>query len=99
MDRQAEPGDLALESRSLVVHSSPLRVGFTDDLLQKLLRRKNSWDVQRKRGEWLVVVGLEQAFPVGAKRRSKARNCRRQWLSSELWSAIWAAVTATVSWI
>ena len=67
MDRQDGARDLALENGSLVLHSPPLRVGFADELLEEVLRRKNSWDVLRKRHEWLVVIGVDQAFPEAAK--------------------------------
>ena len=51
----------------LVLHSSPLRVGFADELLQEGLRRKNTSDVLRKGCEWLIVVAIEQTFSEVAK--------------------------------
>jgi hypothetical protein len=50
-----------LKIGSLVLHSPPLRVGFADEVLEEVLRRQNSWDVLRKRHEWLVIIGVDQA--------------------------------------
>src|SRR4249920_2025264 len=73
-----------LKIGALVLHSSPLRVGFADELREEVLRRKNSWDVLRKRREWLVVIGAEQAFPEAAKHHDPQHASRVDEMTAEI---------------
>ena len=73
-----------LKIGSLALYSSPFCVGFADELRQEVLRRKNPWDVLRKRREWLVVVGVEQAFPEAAKHHDPQHASRVDEMTAEI---------------
>ena len=73
-----------LKIGSLVLHAPPLRVGVADELLEEVLRRKNSWDVLRKRHEWLVVIGVDQAFPEAAKHHDPQNASRVDEMTAQI---------------